>query len=355
MPRSKHDDDELPETGPRGGRPRSGAGEHGRAAGKQSRSHQKHTPTGSPAGSDVEPDGSQPQRKRFRQLVFSNDADGAADAPSSPHADDGPDRLATSPAVAAHAATSTPLSRKRPPGGSTAAGSIGKAGAGKRTHGPRKSHGIEDEEILKSKGRGKRALPKAPAEPAPAPGERQGGVCRHTECEPAVQPVFAQLSHLLCARPRRWTMYEWFYPAIDLEFFKPAESEFQACLSEAGIGHVQRLTRQEWAFVRGLIGRPRRVSSAFLQEERQRLHEHRSRARRLGLAARLAVGQRVTAFHPKVRRALSPSPLRPAASPAALVAPRLPDFTPRGHLPPCVAPSACAPSRRCASFTSAPS
>lgn len=290
-PRAKQLDEELADAGARG-----------RSAGKQPRSLAKRTPNGSPQGSDAEPDGAQPQRKRFRQLVFSHDADGAPDGaapPPSPPADGGAGDAG--PGAALPGAAGTPVSRKRPAGGA-GAGSAGKGGAGRRTHGPRKSHGLEDEELLKAKGKGRRAPAKPQAEPAPPPAEpRAGAVCRHTDCEPSVQPVYAHLSHLLCARPRRWAAYEWFYAAIDLEFFKPAESEFQACLSEAGLAHVCRLTRREWSFVRSLVGRPRRLSAAYLAEERQRLHEHRARARQLG-CARLAVGQSVTAFHPRVRQ-----------------------------------------------------
>ena len=128
---------------------------------------------------------------------------------------------------------------------------------------------------------------------------------------------------------------------------------------EIGLGEVSHLTRLEWSCVRHLLGRPRRLSSAFLRSERGRLQEHRAglRAQRTlqpmdeasailglsapalitdGLAAEaepsallseasavngapamdprrdtapLPVGQRVSAFHPKERqvRLLPPS------------------------------------------------
>ena len=88
---------------------------------------------------------------------------------------------------------------------------------------------------------------------------------------------------------------------------------------------MTHLTRIEWSFVRGLIGRPRRLSAAFLQSERTKLANYRHEVRTLrqvqltgGTSAglelvkdadlsglhgtmQMAVGQRVTAFHPKER------------------------------------------------------
>ena len=50
---------------------------------------------------------------------------------------------------------------------------------------------------------------------------------------------------------------------------------------DAGLGHVTHLTRVEWSFVRNLIGRPRRLSAAFLRGERAKLAAYRHDVRML--------------------------------------------------------------------------
>lgn len=42
-----------------------------------------------------------------------------------------------------------------------------------------------------------------------------------------------------------------------------------------GLGHVTHLTRPEWGLVRGVFGPPRRLSLAFLKEERVKLEAYR--------------------------------------------------------------------------------
>ncbi|KAM3337589.1 protein ALWAYS EARLY 3 isoform X1 [Capsicum galapagoense] len=112
---------------------------------------------------------------------------------------------------------------------------------------------------------------------------------------------------------RSWSIYEWFYSAIDYPWF--AQKEFVEYLDHVGLGHVPRLTRVEWSVIRSSLGRPRRFSVQFLNEERDKLNQYRESVRthyselregtREGLPADLArplsVGQRVIAIHPKTR------------------------------------------------------
>lgn len=42
-----------------------------------------------------------------------------------------------------------------------------------------------------------------------------------------------------------------------------------------GLGHVTHLTRPEWGLVRSVFGAPRRLSLAFLKEERSKLEVYR--------------------------------------------------------------------------------
>lgn len=97
------------------------------------------------------------------------------------------------------------------------------------------------------------------------------------------------------------------------------ENEFVKMLGACGLGQVTALTRAEWSCVRLLLGRARRFSPAFIAQERARLAAHRdevraSRRRHAALGAlldeyerldslantQLAVGQRVSALHPRL-------------------------------------------------------
>lgn len=254
---------------------------------------------------------SQPPRKRGRQLFPSGpdpDADHAGGAEAGSHSHAGPPNGGSGNAQA----PDTPTGRKRsqPSGGPSR---VAGGATPKRLHqSPRKSHALEDDDLLKAKGRGKKGAGGSAAGSTARGGDlhaaggsaglgaRAGGQCNHLMPGPG-GAIYAKAMHLLYARPRRFCMYEWFYSAVDVSFFKPLESEFQACLAECGLPHLTRLARPEWAFLRSLLGRTRRLSKSFLHAERARLKEHRQLVREQG-RARLSVGQRVVAFHPTVRQ-----------------------------------------------------
>eukprot|EP00252_Welwitschia_mirabilis_P007861 TRINITY_DN1956_c0_g2_i1.p1 TRINITY_DN1956_c0_g2~~TRINITY_DN1956_c0_g2_i1.p1 ORF type:complete len:1216 (+),score=337.50 TRINITY_DN1956_c0_g2_i1:375-4022(+) len=137
--------------------------------------------------------------------------------------------------------------------------------------------------------------------------------CPHVDMEDA-SSVKVKLIHCLSSsKLRSWCIYEWFYSAIDWPWF--ARNEFVDYLEHTGLGHVPRLTRVEWGVIRRSLGKPRRLSQKFLQEERKKLEEYRESVRqhynevRAGirdglptdLARPLSVGQRVIACHPKTR------------------------------------------------------
>lgn len=67
----------------------------------------------------------------------------------------------------------------------------------------------------------------------------------------------------------RWAVYEWFYADVDRPFFQ--QNEFQDCLNELDLAKVRKLTRLEWSHVRASMGKPRRLSPAFLNQERAKL------------------------------------------------------------------------------------
>ncbi|XP_010550978.1 PREDICTED: protein ALWAYS EARLY 2-like isoform X2 [Tarenaya hassleriana] len=112
---------------------------------------------------------------------------------------------------------------------------------------------------------------------------------------------------------RRRCIFEWFYSAIDYPWF--AKMEFVDYLNHVGLGHVPRLTRLEWSVIKSSLGRPRRFSERFLQEERDKLKQYRESVRKhytelragareglpTDLARPLSVGNKVIAIHPKTR------------------------------------------------------
>ncbi|KAK0600784.1 hypothetical protein LWI29_018371 [Acer saccharum] len=112
---------------------------------------------------------------------------------------------------------------------------------------------------------------------------------------------------------RKWCTLEWFYSAIDYPWF--ANREFVGYLQHVGLGHIPRLTRVEWGVIRSSLGKPRRLSERFLQDEREKLNRYRESVRKhyaelrtgIGeglprdLPRPLSVGQRVIAIHPKTR------------------------------------------------------
>ncbi|KAL9261197.1 ALWAYS EARLY 3-like protein [Drosera capensis] len=123
-----------------------------------------------------------------------------------------------------------------------------------------------------------------------------------------------RLTHCLSnSHLRRWCVFEWFYSSIDYPWF--AKSDFVDYLCHVGMGHVRRLTRVEWGVIRSSLGRPRRFSQKFLDEEKEKLNNYRESVRnhytelRTGareglptdLARPLTVGQSVIAIHPQTR------------------------------------------------------
>ncbi|XP_046909622.2 protein lin-9 homolog [Dermatophagoides farinae] len=78
-----------------------------------------------------------------------------------------------------------------------------------------------------------------------------------------------------------WVILEWFYGSIDQVLFLD-ENEFSLCLKDSFPQLKTRyLTRIEWSQIRRLMGKPRRCSSSFFDEERTTLHTKHSKIRYL--------------------------------------------------------------------------
>nr|CAD7426835.1 unnamed protein product [Timema monikensis] len=105
-------------------------------------------------------------------------------------------------------------------------------------------------------------------------------------------------------KAHKWVCYEWFYSNIDkvssdLEnkkksgnmfdqgkgMVKPlfeGDNDFMTCLKESFPQiKTRKLTRVEWCQIRRLMGKPRRCSQAFFEEERRELERKRTKIRLL--------------------------------------------------------------------------
>jgi hypothetical protein len=88
------------------------------------------------------------------------------------------------------------------------------------------------------------------------------------------QAVETALSSRRC---RRWCMHEWYYGAVDSAYF--ARNDFVQCLNALQLSDVRVATRKEWGVIRNMIGKPRRFSKKFLNEERGKLEQYRRAVR----------------------------------------------------------------------------
>ncbi|VEL18270.1 unnamed protein product, partial [Protopolystoma xenopodis] len=82
-------------------------------------------------------------------------------------------------------------------------------------------------------------------------------------------------------KAHKWVFYEWFYSNLDRPLLL-GENDFRICLRENFPNiKTKRLTRAHWSLLRRLMGKPRRCSAAFFDEERRSLNEKREKIRTL--------------------------------------------------------------------------
>lgn len=82
-------------------------------------------------------------------------------------------------------------------------------------------------------------------------------------------------------KAHKFVSYEWFYSNLDRAVFGE-ENDFQTCLKELFPQLTCRLmSRVEWTRIRRIMGKPRRCSQAFLDEERRELERKRQKIRLL--------------------------------------------------------------------------
>lgn len=119
------------------------------------------------------------------------------------------------------------------------------------------------------------ATPKTPKTPASdskkeSPDRRLG------------QKIGMRLRNLLkLPKAHKWVCYEWFFSNIDKTLFG-GDNDFMICLKETFPElKTRNLSRVEWCRMRRMMGKPRRCSQAFFDEERKELERKRGKIRQL--------------------------------------------------------------------------
>lgn len=76
-------------------------------------------------------------------------------------------------------------------------------------------------------------------------------------------------------KAHKWVCFEYFYSNIDKALFD-GENDFMICLKESFPQLTnQKLTQIQWSKIRRMMGKPRRCSQAFFEEERKELDRKR--------------------------------------------------------------------------------
>ncbi|XP_053568770.1 protein lin-9 homolog [Bombina bombina] len=103
-----------------------------------------------------------------------------------------------------------------------------------------------------------------------------------TPVKKSAQKIGYRLRNLLkLPKAHKWCIYEWFYSNIDKPLFE-GDNDFCVCLRESFPNlKTRKLTRVEWGKIRRLMGKPRRCSASFFEEERTALDNKRKKIRLL--------------------------------------------------------------------------
>ena len=76
-----------------------------------------------------------------------------------------------------------------------------------------------------------------------------------------------------------WLRFEWFQSTLDDAAL--GLNEFMLCVQYHGYPETTALAPSQWAYLRALVGRPRRLSASFLKSERAQLDMRRTKIRLL--------------------------------------------------------------------------
>ncbi|TKR78090.1 hypothetical protein L596_018952 [Steinernema carpocapsae] len=112
------------------------------------------------------------------------------------------------------------------------------------------------------------------------PGSKAVPPGNHAELTDSLKTNLRRLKNVLkLPKARRWVYCEFFYSGVDQQIFL-GDNEFCQLLRESFPNlRCRTMNRQEWRTIRRLIGKPRRCSQAFLNEERQVLEAKREKIR----------------------------------------------------------------------------
>lgn len=122
----------------------------------------------------------------------------------------------------------------------------------------------------------------SPRRKARKPTKLQNTSVQGSPTKKTAMSLLSKLRNLLrLPKAIRWCYFEWFYSSIDKALFL-SDNDFCVCLRE----HFPSLTakdlrRVEWRELRRLMGKPRRCSQSFFNEERSALEEKRQKIRLL--------------------------------------------------------------------------
>ncbi|XP_062617485.1 protein lin-9 homolog isoform X2 [Saccostrea cucullata] len=112
--------------------------------------------------------------------------------------------------------------------------------------------------------------------------ERKPGIGLTVQDKRMAQGIGVRLRNLLkLPKAHKWVCYEWFYSNLDIPLFL-IENDFCICMKESFPQlKMKKLRRVEWCKIRRLMGKPRRCSPAFFEEERAALEIRRNKIRLL--------------------------------------------------------------------------
>ncbi|KAE9420056.1 hypothetical protein Angca_005716, partial [Angiostrongylus cantonensis] len=108
-------------------------------------------------------------------------------------------------------------------------------------------------------------------------------IARHrsqNEIGSELQCSLRRLRNLLkLPKARQWVICEFFYSGVDEQLFL-GDNEFRQLIREAFPNlKTMLMNKQEWRVIRRLLGKPRRCSTTFFDEERQILDQRRRKVR----------------------------------------------------------------------------
>ncbi|XP_042208505.1 protein lin-9 homolog isoform X2 [Homarus americanus] len=131
---------------------------------------------------------------------------------------------------------------------------------------------------VKSPKKTPRGTPKKQSNPQPlplAPVKLEPQTITTPDKKVAQQNGVRLRNFLKLPQAHKWVYFEWFYSNIDKPLFG-GENDFQIVLKEAFPElRTRKLTRRQWGMIRRMMGKPRRCSQAFFQEECQSLDKKR--------------------------------------------------------------------------------